>query len=82
MADATSSPRQRQTENGRRAFLEQFPSPEARSEHFRDLARRSNEGRVVLNASEADALGQAYALLGRIAARGKMPTQPTEADAG
>lgn len=76
MADATPTPRQRQTANGRRAFLDQFPSEEAKREHFRELARRSAAGRVVLSADEAAALGEAYELLGRIAARTKLPTPP------
>jgi hypothetical protein len=82
MADATASPRQRQTANGRRAFLDTLPTPETRSEHFRDLGRRSAEGRVVLSADEADALGAAYSLLTKIAQRGKIPTPPTDPTRG
>ncbi len=46
MSDASLSPRQRQTSNGRAKFLDRFPTPEARSEHFKELARRSAEGRL------------------------------------
>jgi 5'-deoxynucleotidase YfbR-like HD superfamily hydrolase len=66
---------QQQTQAAREAFKARFPSPEARSEHYRELARRANEGRVVLSADEAAALGQAYALLTRIAQRGKLPVE-------
>jgi hypothetical protein len=73
MSDAaTATARQRQTAKGRRAFLDTLPSPEARSEHFRDLARRSAAGRVVLSRDDALALNEAYRLLETIAARGKI----------
>ena len=72
------TPRQRQTASGRRAFLESFPSSEDRSEHFRDMARRSAESRVVLSGEEAAALSGAYRLLSRIAARGKIGDSPTD----
>ena len=78
MSDAVPSPRQRQTANGRRAFLERFPTAEARSEHFRELARKSAGSRVVLTADEAAALTEAYQLLAKIARRGKLPApEPT-----
>jgi hypothetical protein len=65
----TLTPRQRQTLAGRRALADQFSSPEARTEHYRALGRRSAERRVVLSGDEAKALSEAYALLGRIAER-------------
>ena len=63
------SDRQRQTLNGRQALAEQFPSPEARAQHYRALGRRSAERRVVLSGDEATALAAAYSLLGRVAER-------------
>ena len=65
MSDLAS--RQRQTANGRRAFLDKFPSPEARSEHFRNLARRAAGSRVVLSAADAAVLITAHELIGRVA---------------
>ena len=61
--------RQRQTLPGRRALAEQFPTLEARTEHYRALGRRSAERRLVLSGDEASALADAYSLLGRIAER-------------
>jgi len=40
------------------------------------MSRRSADSRVVLSGDEAAALAQAYELLGKIAARGKLPTPP------
>ena len=77
----TFTARQRQTLNGRQALAEQFPSPEARTEHYRALGRRSAERRVVLSGDEAAALVDAYSLLSRIAerARVKLGDLPNEA---
>jgi hypothetical protein len=61
----------------RQALAERFSCPEEKSAHYREMARRANRGRVVLNASEAEALSAAYRLLGRIAERGKIPAAPT-----
>jgi hypothetical protein len=65
-----------QLTKARQVFADSFPTPEAKSEHYLTLGRRSAEGRVVLSADEASTLGEAYALLSRIAARGKIPTSP------
>ena len=77
----TLTARQRQTLPGRRALADQFPTPEARTEHYRALARRSADRRVVLSGDEAAALADAYSLLGRIAerARVKLGDAPSEA---
>jgi hypothetical protein len=80
MSDSLN-PNQRRTLSARQALASKFVTPEEKSAHYRDMARRANEGRVVLNASEAEALGQAYALLGRIAQRGKIATPPTDQQA-
>ena len=69
MPDATLTPRQRQTANGRTKFLEKFPDTETRSAHFRDLAQRAAAGRVVLSSSDASVLAKAYDVLARIAER-------------
>jgi hypothetical protein len=66
------SKRQLQTQNARRAFRESFATDEERREHYRQLARRSNAGRVVLRPDEAAALGEAYKVLAKLAARGKI----------
>ena len=66
--------RQRQTYAGRQALAEQFPTREAKSEHYRTLGRRSAERRFVLTGDEVDqlaALADAYALLASIAARAR-----------
>ena len=65
----TLTRRQHQTLPARRALAEQFPTPEARTEHYRALGRRSAERRVVLSGDEAAALRNAYALLAKIADR-------------
>ena len=77
----TLTARQRQTLNGRQALADQFSSPEARTEHYRALGRRSAERRVTLSGDEAAALVDAYSLLGRIAerARVKLGDLPNEA---
>ena len=53
----------------REALARTFPTPEAKSEHYRALAAKANARRIVLSGDEADALGRAYALLGQIVAR-------------
>ncbi len=63
------SPAQRRTLPAREAFARKFPSPEAKSEHFRAMAERANAGRVVLSGDEATALRDAYRLLRTIADR-------------
>ena len=65
----TLTARQRQTLNGRRALADRFPTPEARTQHYRELGRRSAERRLVLSGNEAVALRDAYALLRTIAER-------------
>ncbi len=57
------SPAQRRTLPAREAFAQKFPTPEAKSEHFRALAEKANAGRVVLSGDEAAALRDAYRLL-------------------
>jgi hypothetical protein len=64
--------RQRQTLPGRQALAGQFPTSEARTEHYRALGRRSAEQRFVLSADEAAALVDAYSLLSRIAERARI----------
>lgn len=80
-----------QLAKARDVFAASFPSPEAKTKHYRELGRKSAEGRVVLRADEAAAVGQAtaavgqasealadaYRLLQRIAERGKIPTPAT-----
>ena len=65
----TLTARQRQTLNGRQALADRFPTPEARTQHYRELGRRSAERRVVLSGDEAAALRDAYRLLRTIADR-------------
>lgn len=69
MSDVALTPRQRQTQAGRQALAAKFSSPEEKSEHYRALAAKANAGRVVLSGDEAEALGNAYKLLGNIVAR-------------
>jgi hypothetical protein len=66
------SPAQRRTEAARQAFAAKFRTPEEQREYFRSLGRRSAAGRVVLSASDAATLADAYRLLGTIFER----TQP------
>jgi hypothetical protein len=60
---------QRRTARARETFAQSFSTPEARSEHYRQMAEKANAGRVVLSVDEATALADAYGLLGRIAER-------------
>lgn len=48
-------------------------SPDERSQYFREIGRRSNAERLVLSIDERAALADAYALLGKIAARHGLP---------
>lgn len=69
MSDVTLTTRQRQTLPGRQALAAKFPTPEAKSQHYRQIGERGNAGRVVLRADEAQAVASAYALLGQIVAK-------------
>jgi hypothetical protein len=69
------SPAQRRTLPAREAFARKFPSPEAKSEHFRAMAERANAGRIVLSGDEASALRDAYRLLRTIADRLPDPSE-------
>ena len=68
----TVTPNRKRTAAARRALAARFVTPEAKTEFYRELGRKSAMGRVVLSAEDAAALGNAYALLGRIAS--KLPT--------
>lgn len=72
--------RQLRTLPARQARAAKFASPQEKSEHYRELARKSHEGRVTLSGDEAAAVVEAYALLGRIAerARLKLTSAPNE----
>jgi hypothetical protein len=63
------SPGGRRTQAAREAFARKFPTPEARSEFYRQIGERGNAGRLVLRAEEAAALRGAYQLLAKIADR-------------
>jgi hypothetical protein len=72
------SPAQRGTLPARQALAAKFSSPEEKTEHYRQMAEKANAGRVVLSGAEAEslaehteALGEAYALLSKIAARAR-----------
>jgi hypothetical protein len=69
MPEAKLSSGQYQTKRAREAFAAQFPTPESKTEFYRELGRKSAAGRIVLSGEEAAALADAYALLGRIAER-------------
>jgi hypothetical protein len=81
MPDITLTEAQRRTLPGRQALAAKFPSPEAKSEHFRRIGERGNAGRVVLRADEAAALVDAYSLLTRIAERARMKLGETPNEA-
>jgi hypothetical protein len=63
------TPAQRRTLPAREALAAKFTTPEQKSEHYRALAERSNAGRIVLSAADAEVLARAYALLGQIVSR-------------
>lgn len=66
------SPAQRRTLPAREALARTFPTPEAKSEHYRAMAEKANAGRIVLSGDEAYAISEAYELLGRIAERARL----------
>jgi hypothetical protein len=68
---------QRRTRAAREALAARFTSPQERSEHYRDLGRKSAADRRVLSGDDAAALVSAYALLGRIVARIGAEQRPT-----
>ena len=73
--------RRRETLPARQALAARFASPSEKSDHFRELARKSHERRITLSGAEAAALVDAYSLLSRIAerARVKIGDAPNEA---
>src|SRR5215218_7907839 len=75
---ATLSQRQRQTERAREAFASRFSSPEEKKRYFAELGRKGAGSRIVLTGEEAAALRESYALLSRIAERGKLAPRSEE----
>lgn len=69
MTESTLTRSQQQTQKARESFAARFPTPEARTEHYRELGRKSAEGRVVLRVEEFDALVRAHALIDPIIER-------------
>ncbi|MCA9880019.1 MAG: hypothetical protein KC442_19630 [Thermomicrobiales bacterium] len=69
MSDAILSPNQRRTLRARERFNAKFPTPEARSEHFRQMARRAKAGRVTLSTTEVEVLSSAAAILASVLGR-------------
>ena len=63
MSDVAPSPRQQQAARARRTFLDKFPTPEARSQYFRDLSQRSAERRLTLSGEEAEAVSYTHLTL-------------------
>jgi hypothetical protein len=58
---------QRRTAKARAAFQQSFPSPEAKTSHYRAMAEKAAAGRIVLSGDDVEAFSQAVALLRRIA---------------
>jgi len=77
--DQKISTAQERTLAAREALARKFPTPEAKTEHYRAMAAKANAGRVVLSGDEARALSDAYTLLGRIAARTGLTASETAA---
>ena len=65
----------------REALARKFQTEQEKSDHYRSLAIKSHEGRVVLRGDDADALRQAYALLSKIADRLSMDDERSESAA-
>jgi hypothetical protein len=60
------------TDKARAAFAARFPDDTSRREYFSRLGQRSGEvrrSRITISAQEAAALGDAYAILRRVAGR-------------
>jgi hypothetical protein len=74
----TLTPGQQRTTAARDALARKFPSPEAKSEFYREIGARGNAGRVVLRAEEATALRDAYRLLASIADRIPDPSESAD----
>jgi hypothetical protein len=72
------TPAQRRTLPARQALAAQFASPEAKTEYYQELARRSHERRLVLSGDEAAALLAAYTLLRQIAERARHSADPPD----
>jgi hypothetical protein len=70
------TPAQRRTLPARQALAAQFASPEAKTEYYQELARRSHERRLTLSGDEAAALLAAYTLLRQIIERAQSTTGP------
>ena len=68
---------QRRTLPARQALARKFASPEAKSQHYREMAAKANAGRVVLSGREAAALTDVYRLLGRVLGE-PAPSAPRE----
>jgi hypothetical protein len=61
----------------RQALEAKFPGPEEKSQHFRELARRSHARRLTLSGDEAAMLAHAYDALRRIVEREQRVSAPT-----
>jgi hypothetical protein len=70
------TPAQRRTLPARQALAAQFASPEAKTEYYQELSRRSHERRLTLSGDEAAALLAAYTLLRQIIERTQSTTGP------
>ena len=69
MVDATLTRGQRQTRKARETYAARFLTPEAKTEHFRELGKRAAEQRLTLGADDVAALGECLSLLRQITAR-------------
>jgi len=76
MTDATLTRGQRQTQKARESYAARFTSPEEKVKHYQELGRLAADRRLVLSGDEKEALkaasaslGEAYALLQKIAQR-------------
>jgi hypothetical protein len=74
-------PSRRNPIEARAALARKFSTPEERSEFYRHIGARGNAGRLTMPAEDVRALGEAYALLSRLAAKYQFdPVAPPEAD--
>ncbi len=69
MVDAMLTRGQRQTRKARETYAARFPTPDAKTEHFRELGKRAAEQRLTLGADDVAALCECLSLLRQIAAR-------------
>ena len=69
VTDQELSPNQKRTLAARRTFAGSFATPEEKRAHYRALGTKAAAGRLVLSASDAQAVAEAMRLLAPVMAK-------------